>query len=298
MIRVSHINIHKVLIFIVLMLSLGIWVYHTLYPLKDSKQISRTPIRSSNHSLLNSWQTNCPLSDGFDFPVGPPNAGSYYNAQGFGGRNHHLGDDWNGLGGGNSDMGDPVYAVANGIVVFARNIGSGWGNIVRILHNTGSKDKPVYVESFYAHLKDVFTRPGQRIRRGQKIATIGNAEGVYFAHLHFEMRHKINLPVGGGYGENTSGYLRPSQFIMTHRPQIRRVAKGFIRWIRRNGVRLRSKPNIKSRVLRRLKENSQVTVLSTGSFQRIGSMGVHFWYRVKVGKAKGWVYGYYLSNLQ
>ncbi len=298
MIRFRHKNIYKPLIFITLMLGVGLLVYYVPPLLKDSGQIDQKPIRSSNLSLLNSWQTDCPLSDGFDFPVGSPNAEGYYNAQGFGGRNHHLGDDWNGLGGGNSDMGDSVYSVANGIVVFAWNIGSGWGNIVRVLHNTGSKDKPVHVESFYAHLKDIFVHPGQRIRRGQKIATIGNAEGVYLAHLHFEMRHRVNMPVGGGYGKDTSGYLRPSRFIMTHRPQIRRVAKGSIQRIRKNGVRLRSKPHTKSRVIQRLKGNSWVTVLSSGRYQRIGLMGVHTWYHVKTRKVEGWVYGYYLSNQQ
>ena len=54
-----------------------------------------------------------PISDGFDFPVGKPNAKKYYNAQKFG-KNYHLGDDWNGVGGGNTDYGNPVYSISNG----------------------------------------------------------------------------------------------------------------------------------------------------------------------------------------
>jgi len=46
----------------------------------------------------------------FDFPVGKPDAKGYYNAQIFG-KNNHLGDDWNGANGGNSDLGEPIYAV-------------------------------------------------------------------------------------------------------------------------------------------------------------------------------------------
>ena len=42
-----------------------------------------------------------PVSDGFDFPVGPPDAKGYYDAQSFG-KNRHLGSDWNGVGGGNT----------------------------------------------------------------------------------------------------------------------------------------------------------------------------------------------------
>ncbi|MFM9984043.1 MAG: hypothetical protein ACKVOK_02335, partial [Flavobacteriales bacterium] len=60
------------------------------------------------------------LAAGFDFPIGKPNAKGYYNAQGFG-KNDHLGDDWNGIGGGNTDMGDPVYAVSDGLVTESVN---------------------------------------------------------------------------------------------------------------------------------------------------------------------------------
>jgi len=49
-------------------------------------------------------------SDGFDFPIGKPNARGYYNAQKFQ-ENNHLGDDWNGVGGGNSDLGDAIYTI-------------------------------------------------------------------------------------------------------------------------------------------------------------------------------------------
>lgn len=38
-------------------------------------------------------------TDGFDFPVGKPDADGYYNAQDFQ-ENYHLGEDWNGNGGG------------------------------------------------------------------------------------------------------------------------------------------------------------------------------------------------------
>lgn len=155
-------------------------------------------------------------SDGFDYPVGPPDGKKYYNAQKFG-ENTHLGDDWNGTGGGNTDLGDPVYSTANGLVVFAQNIGGGWGNVVRVVHVLSEKPL-VTVESLYAHLERVDVKEGQALKRGQQLGTIGNAGGIYYAHLHFELRTEYGMEVGGGYSENTRGYTDPTAFIKKHRP--------------------------------------------------------------------------------
>lgn len=166
-----------------------------------------------SHSLIKA----CPVADGFDFPVGPPHARGYYNAQKFG-RNSHLGDDWNGLGGGNSDLGDPIYSIAHGIVVFIGRERGSWGKVIRILHNRGTPTNPIYVESVYAHLKTVLVKKGEPVRRGQTIATLGNAEGVFLAHLHLEIRTVINKPIGYGYSKQIDGYTDPTQFIKSHRP--------------------------------------------------------------------------------
>lgn len=154
------------------------------------------------------------VSDGFDFPVGKPNAEGYYNAQGFGGDKHHLGDDWNGNAGGNNDLGDPIYAVANGIVTEAFDKKGGWGPIVRVVHYHKGK----FYESLYAHCNEMFVNVGEPVRRGQKIATIGNIGGKYLAHLHFEIRSDPDMPLGGGYSTNNKGYLNPTTFIKANRP--------------------------------------------------------------------------------
>lgn len=155
-------------------------------------------------------------SDWFDYPVGAPNAHGYYRAQRFGGSQLHLGEDWNGIGGGNSDYGDPVYAIANGKVSLCENIRGGWGNVVMIVHPVKSGESPV--EAVYAHLAEVRVREGQVVKQGQIVGTIGDADGAYLAHLHFEIRIKPGLPLGGGYGSNDDGdFCDPSIFIDKHR---------------------------------------------------------------------------------
>lgn len=164
-----------------------------------------------------STQPVIPLVDGFDFPVGPPNAKSYYNANPFG-TNLHLGDDWNGVGGGNTDLGDPVYSLAHGFIVEARDHGAGWGKVIRIIHRMDSADSKGSHESLYAHLDTMLVASGDIVTRGQQVGTIGTADGAYLAHLHLEIRTIIGLPLGGGYASDTSGYTNPSAFIHANRP--------------------------------------------------------------------------------
>jgi murein DD-endopeptidase MepM/ murein hydrolase activator NlpD len=175
--------------------------------------ISLSSLSADKNEIL---PPNCPISDGFDFPVGKPDARHYYNAQKFG-ENNHLGDDWNGVGGGNTDLGDPVYSVSSGVVAVSDDLKGGWGNVVRIYHNNGSKLKPIYLESIYAHLDTRLVKAGELVKKGDKIGTIGNANGLYLAHLHFELRDQINLGIGQGYSKNKEGYLDPTKYIKAHR---------------------------------------------------------------------------------
>ena len=151
-------------------------------------------------------------SDGFDYPVGKPNASGYYNAQKFQG-NNHLGDDWNGVGGGNSDLGDSIYAIANGYISEVKDYGGGWGKVLRIVHFYNDK----LYESLYAHCDTILVTQAKFVKKGEQIATIGNCNGIYLAHLHLELRDTVGLPVGPGYSEETTGYLNPTLFINKNR---------------------------------------------------------------------------------
>lgn len=158
------------------------------------------------------------FADGFDFPVGAPDGAGYYDAQPFG-TDFHLGGDWNGVGGGDSDRGAPVTAIADGAVTFAVDVGGGWGNVVRIAHRIRDAGGDRLVESLYAHLDRIDVAVGQRVRRGAPIGTIGDAHGQYLAHLHLELRARPGLPLGEGYAAETTGYLDPTAFIRGHRPR-------------------------------------------------------------------------------
>lgn len=182
---------------------------------KSSTPKTIQSIKQSREETIRELFANNPefIAEGFDFPVGKPNAKGYYNAQAFG-KNLHLGDDWNAVTGGDSDLGDPIYAIAHGYVHFAKDLKGGWGKVVRVWHLT-EEDK--LVESLYAHCEAMVVKPNTFIRKGQQIATIGNAGGIYPAHLHLEMRNDVNLPIGPGYSRDKKGYLNPTEFINENR---------------------------------------------------------------------------------
>jgi hypothetical protein len=157
-----------------------------------------------------------PTAAHFDFPLGNENGAMAYNAQRFT-ENKHLGDDLNGIGGENSDLGDPIYAIADGRVLLAREGGPGWGNIVILLHAYLENGERKYVQSYYGHVQDMLVHPGETVKRGQQIATVGTANGRYFAHLHLEMREFLTPFIGAGYREDTRGWINPTKFIEEHR---------------------------------------------------------------------------------
>ncbi len=183
----------------------------------DNNSTKRTQSKTGTEKLFKNkldfvYNSNY-IAKSFDFPVGKPNAKGYYNAQKFL-VNNHLGDDWNAVTGGNTDLGDPIYSIANGYVKLAKNYGGGWGNVIRIIHKMPNGK---LVESLYAHCDEILVKEKQWVKKGMKIGTIGNAGGQYLAHLHFEIRSNINLPIGPGYSTVTDGYLNPTKFIKQNR---------------------------------------------------------------------------------
>ena len=91
-------------------------------------------------------------------------------------------------------IGTPIYATADGVVTFSgrypiRQSVSWWrfGNVVVINH----ADRFVTI---YAHCDTTAVKPGERVRQGQTIATVGNTGWSTNAHLHYEVRSDIEQP--------------------------------------------------------------------------------------------------------
>jgi lipoprotein NlpD len=78
--------------------------------------------------------------------------------------------------------GDPIYAAADGRVVYAGSGLRGYGNLVIVKHNN------TYLTA-YAHNQTLLVKEDQVVRRGQKIAEMGSSEAER-VQLHFEIRRQ------------------------------------------------------------------------------------------------------------
>lgn len=76
--------------------------------------------------------------------------------------------------------GEPVYAVADGVVKEIIKSRKGLGNVVVIDHGNG------YVTR-YAHLADIETRKGRKVRMGTRLGYVGVSGNSFAPHLHYEV---------------------------------------------------------------------------------------------------------------
>jgi murein DD-endopeptidase MepM/ murein hydrolase activator NlpD len=102
----------------------------------------------------------------------------------------HLGEDWT-TAKGDAALGEPVYSVADGWVSVAQDFQNAWGKVVFICYRLPEGRWPPFVEVMYAQLNSIDVKAGQFVKRGQRIGTVGNANGTYQAHLHWEVRQTV-----------------------------------------------------------------------------------------------------------
>ena len=81
--------------------------------------------------------------------------------------------------------GTPIYAALDGIVEVASNGGKGfrgYGRVIIINHSD-------QLWTLYSHCATMNVRVGQKVRRGDLIATVGRTGRATTNHLHFEVRN-------------------------------------------------------------------------------------------------------------
>jgi murein DD-endopeptidase MepM/ murein hydrolase activator NlpD len=146
---------------------------------------SQFKISGAQLSVLDSLLFNRRL-DEESMPSRMPIANSYITS-GFGGRADpfgggaafHKGIDFH------AATGDPVLAVADGVVSYA-GVRSGYGNVVEIDHGNG------YVTR-YAHNSRLLVQVGDLVRSGQQVSKAGSTGRSTGAHVHFEVWQNGNV---------------------------------------------------------------------------------------------------------
>ncbi len=92
--------------------------------------------------------------------------------------------------------GSEILAVASGVVTWTGDK-AGYGNLVEVSHEDG------YVTR-YGHNQDLLVKPGDLVRKGDTIATMGSTGRSTGTHLHFEVyKH--------GRSVDPSSYVRRTQ---------------------------------------------------------------------------------------
>jgi murein DD-endopeptidase MepM/ murein hydrolase activator NlpD len=179
------------------------------------------------------------LADGFDPPVGTLEdrrsaqvwPGKWIDATGYAVRYrmgtpqeaYHTGADLN-LNSPyfDADAHSPVLASASGIVTYTGKI-MGWGRVIIIRHDPLVTSGQV-VYGRYAHIESPRVQLGQRVVRGEQIAQVGNADGTYPYHLHFDISQTSILDRQPGHWPTLNlsnlleNYVDPRLFVAQHRP--------------------------------------------------------------------------------
>lgn len=131
---------------------------------------------SSGSNNNTSGGNSTPSSKGYIRPISskyPITTGLYYSSG-----KYHGAVDFSGAG----ISGQPVYAVADGIVMFAGWGGAdSYGNYIKIKHFDGTY-------TLYAHASSLAVSYGQQVKQGQTIMYVGSTGNSTGPHLHFEVR--------------------------------------------------------------------------------------------------------------
>lgn len=186
------------------------------FPLAPTKQAP--PFDPRLIQLTAFERASIPTATRMAAPMGSEHGALTYNAQAYWSDNpqrggHHTGDDFNGIGGMNTDLGDPAYAIANGLVIYRGEPSPGWGKTLILAHRDLQGK---ILLSMYSHLDRSDAAHGNLVHMGEKIGTVGTANQNYPAHLHLEMRDSTGIHIGRGYITHPGEYMNPAKTIQTY----------------------------------------------------------------------------------
>jgi murein DD-endopeptidase MepM/ murein hydrolase activator NlpD len=130
--------------------------------------------------LVRTTPSTCPLRGEFVLTSPFGNRRSPFTAE----RELHAGADLA------APLETPVYATADGVVAFAGQYPLGrsavwwrYGNLVLVENGEG-------FVTVFGHASRVEVRRGQRVRRGDRLATVGSSGWSTNPHLHYEVRRR------------------------------------------------------------------------------------------------------------
>lgn len=84
--------------------------------------------------------------------------------------------------------GTPIYATGPGVIGDVDAAAGGLGRSVRINHENG-------FFTLYGHCSQVLVAPGDKVKRGDKIALVGQTGKATGAHIHYEVRIGLDAPL-------------------------------------------------------------------------------------------------------
>jgi murein DD-endopeptidase MepM/ murein hydrolase activator NlpD len=118
------------------------------------------------------------------------------------------------------DRHSKVFAIGPGTVTYAQLYSRQyWGNIVVIDH--GMVDGLPLV-SRYGHVENIRVAAGAQVQKGAHIANVGNGEGLFPYHLHFDISRTDELLQRPGHwpGSNIqlvrAHYVDPKEWLQAH----------------------------------------------------------------------------------
>lgn len=145
----------------------------------------------------------------------------------------HSGVDLN-FGKPNDDLNLPVKAMTGGQVVFSKDAGKGWGNLVVIYHAAYG------VWTRYAHLNKRLVNEMDRVEEGQEIGLCGATGGNWTPHCHWDLIVK-KLPTWTKYTTGWSVekileyYRNPLEYVAKQN-ELDKIDEPIVKWHKENKI--------------------------------------------------------------